>query len=33
MTQHLIKKLQNGYEVDGLELLRKNCGYGGLSGP
>ena len=33
MTQHLIKKVHNGYEVDGLELLRKNCGCGGLTGP
>ncbi len=33
MTQHLIKKVQNGYEVDGLVLQRGNCGCGGLTGP
>ena len=33
MTEHLIKKVQHGYEVDGLQLLRANCGCGGLTGP
>lgn len=32
MTE-LIKKVQQGFQVDGLDLLRSNCGCGGLTGP
>jgi hypothetical protein len=33
MAEHLIKKVPGGYRVDGLELLRANCGCGGGNGP
>ncbi|MDD3580693.1 MAG: hypothetical protein PHW74_06700 [Desulfobacca sp.] len=33
MTGNLIKKVPGGYQVDGLNLLRANCGCGGLTGP
>ena len=28
-----VEKIHQGYKVDGVELLRKNCGCGGLTGP
>ncbi len=28
-----VEKVHGGYKVDGLELLRANCGCGGLTGP
>jgi hypothetical protein len=33
MITELIKKVHAGFQVDGLELLRANCGCGGLTGP
>lgn len=33
MTTELIKRVHAGFQVDGLELLRANCGCGGLTGP
>jgi hypothetical protein len=33
MAGPAIEKVHFGYRVDGLELLRKNCGCGGLTGP
>jgi hypothetical protein len=33
MVENVIKKVPGGYQVDGLHLLRGNCGCGGLSGP
>lgn len=33
MAENLIKKVHGGYQVDGLDLLRANCGCGGLTGP
>jgi hypothetical protein len=33
MSEELIKKVHAGYQVDGLDLTRSNCGCGGLSGP
>jgi hypothetical protein len=33
MTEELIKKVPQGFQVDGLSLLRANCGCGGLTGP
>jgi hypothetical protein len=33
MAETLVKKVQGGYRVDGLDLLRANCGCGGLTGP
>jgi hypothetical protein len=33
MVENLIKKVQGGYQIDGLDLLRANCGCGGLTGP
>jgi hypothetical protein len=32
-TSEMIKKVHAGYQVDGLDLLRANCGCGGLTGP
>jgi hypothetical protein len=28
-----IEKIQTRFKVDGLDLIRKNCGCGGLTGP
>jgi hypothetical protein len=33
MTGPAIEKTHAGFKVDGLELIRKNCGCGGLTGP
>ena len=33
MTAEMIKKVHGGFQVDGLDLLRANCGCGGLTGP
>ncbi len=33
MATTIIEKLHTGYRVDGIDLLRKNCGCGGLTGP
>jgi hypothetical protein len=33
MTAELIKKVPGGFQVDGLDLLKSNCGCGGLAGP
>ncbi len=32
MDENLIKKVPGGYQVDGLDLLRSNCGCRGLTG-
>ena len=28
-----IKKVHSGFQIDGIDLLRGNCGCGGLTGP
>jgi hypothetical protein len=33
VTAELIKRVHGGFQVDGLDLLRCNCGCGGLTGP
>lgn len=33
MADDMIKKVHAGYQVDGLDLVRANCGCGGLTGP
>jgi hypothetical protein len=33
MSAPTIEKIHGGYRVDGLDLIRKNCGCGGLTGP
>ncbi|MEJ2069489.1 MAG: hypothetical protein P8X65_02730 [Syntrophobacterales bacterium] len=33
MADSLIKKVQGGHQVDGLDLLQANCGCGGSTGP
>lgn len=32
MADNMIKKVHAGYQVDGLDLVRANCGCGGLTG-
>jgi hypothetical protein len=33
MAAPSVEKIPHGYKVDGIELVRKNCGCGGLTGP
>jgi hypothetical protein len=33
MTAELIQEVQDGFQVDGLELLHSHCGCGGLTSP
>jgi hypothetical protein len=33
MGEKLVKKVHSGFQIDGVDLLRGNCGCGGLTGP
>lgn len=33
MAEPVVEKIRHGYKVDGVELVRKNCGCGGITGP
>lgn len=33
MANPMVEKIKGGFRVDGLDLLRSNCGCGGLTGP
>lgn len=33
MAENLVKKVQSGFEVDGFDLIRSNCGCGAQLGP
>jgi hypothetical protein len=33
MANPTVEKIHTGYRIDGLELVRANCGCGGLTGP
>ncbi len=33
MADTMVEKVKQGFRVDGVDLLRRNCGCGGLTGP